>query len=420
MSFPSSDSGSRHDPYAAFRLGAFRRYFTAHTLLIFGYQMQKVAIGWEMYERTDSPLVLGYVGLVHFAPLALLAVFAGHVTDVYNRKRILLISVAVNAVSALGLAWNSLDGDNYVRNAFLLLLLSGCARAFQQPARRSFLPRIVPREVFPNAVSWHSSGFELSSMGGPALGGALIAVFGSATPIYLINASGLVLFFLLVAGIPYVHEKVADRKLNLESILAGFRFIRRTPVVFAAITLDMLGVLLGGAVALMPVFARDILEVGPTGLGWLMAAPAVGAFSMAILQAHTKPARRSGRRLIFAVSGFGLATIVFGLSTSFPLSFAMLYLLGVCDNISVVIRGVLVQMLTPDAMRGRVSAIDGLFIGTSNELGAFESGAVAALFGPVFSVVSGGIGTIAVVLGAAWIWPELRRYGALDQDTGES
>jgi MFS family permease len=318
------------------------------------------------------------------------------VTDVYNRKWILLVSVTVNAVAAIGLAWNSAYGDAYVRNAFLFLLLSGCARGFQQPARRSFLPRIVPREVFPNAVSWHSSGFELSSMGGPALGGALIAVLGGAMPVYLINAAGLLMFLALVSGIPYVHEKVIDRRLKLDSILAGFRFIRRTPVVFAAITLDMLGVLLGGAVALMPVFARDILEVGPTGLGWLMASPAVGAFTMALVQAHTRPARQAGGRLLVAVTGFGLATIVFGLSTSFLLSIAALVVLGACDNISVVIRGVLVQMLTPDAMRGRVSAIDGVFIGTSNELGAFESGAVAELFGPVISVVTSTSGIEAI------------------------
>ena len=312
----------------------------------------------------------------------------------------------------LGLAWNSVYGTANL--TYLFLLLGGCARAFQMPARRSFLPRIVPRQTFPNAVSWHSSGFELSSMAGPAVGGSLIAIFESATPIYLINSVVLAIFVILVAGIPYVHEKIQNMAMSLESLLGGFRFIQRSPVVFAAITLDMMGVLFGGAVALMPIFARDILEVGPQGLGWLMAAPAVGAFSMALLQAHMRPARQAGRRLLIAVTGFGLVTIGFGLSETFALSLTMLFFLGACDNISVVIRGVLVQMLTPDHMRGRVSAIDGLFIGTSNELGAFESGMVAGLFGPVISVVSGGVGTIVVVLAVAWIWPQLRRYGALD------
>ena len=412
MQIPPTEPLTTHDPYAAFRLSSFRRYFSGHTLLILGWQMQKVAVLWEIYERTDSAMHLGYVGLVQFAPFAMLAVLAGHVTDTHNRKHILMTASAFNAMAALGLAWNSVYGTANL--TYLFLLFGGCARAFQMPARRSFLPRIVPRQTFPNAVSWHSSGFELSSMAGPALGGILIAVFENATPIYLINSAVLLIFVILVGGIRYIHEKIQNTAMNWESLLGGFRFIRRSPVVFAAITLDMMGVLLGGAVALMPVFARDILEVGPQGLGWLMAAPAVGAFSMALLQAHMRPARHAGRRLLIAVTGFGLVTIGFGLSENFALSLTMLFFLGACDNISVVIRGVLVQMLTPDHMRGRVSAIDGLFIGTSNELGAFESGMVAGLFGPVISVVSGGVGTIVIVLAVAWIWPQLRRYGALD------
>ena len=412
MQIPPTEPSKKHDPYAAFRLSSFRRYFTGHTILILGWQMQKVAVLWEIYERTDSAMHLGYVGLVQFAPFAMLAVLAGHVTDTHNRKHILMTAAAFNAMAAAGLAWNSVYGTANL--TYLFLLLGGCARAFQMPARRSFLPRIVPRQTFPNAVSWHSSGFELSSMAGPAVGGSLIAIFESATPIYLINSVVLAIFVILVAGIPYVHEKIQNMAMSLESLLGGFRFIQRSPVVFAAITLDMMGVLFGGAVALMPIFARDILEVGPQGLGWLMAAPAVGAFSMALLQAHMRPARQAGRRLLIAVTGFGLVTIGFGLSETFALSLTMLFFLGACDNISVVIRGVLVQMLTPDHMRGRVSAIDGLFIGTSNELGAFESGMVAGLFGPVISVVSGGVGTIVVVLAVAWIWPQLRRYGALD------
>ena len=412
MQIPPTEPSKKHDPYAAFRLSSFRRYFAGHTILILGWQMQKVAVLWEIYERTDSAMHLGYVGLVQFAPFAMLAVLAGHVTDTHNRKHILMTAAAFNAMAAAGLAWNSVYGTANL--TYLFLLLGGCARAFQMPARRSFLPRIVPRQTFPNAVSWHSSGFELSSMAGPAVGGSLIAIFESATPIYLINSVVLAIFVILVAGIPYVHEKIQNMAMSLESLLGGFRFIQRSPVVFAAITLDMMGVLFGGAVALMPIFARDILEVGPQGLGWLMAAPAVGAFSMALLQAHMRPARQAGRRLLIAVTGFGLVTIGFGLSETFALSLTMLFFLGACDNISVVIRGVLVQMLTPDHMRGRVSAIDGLFIGTSNELGAFESGMVAGLFGPVISVVSGGVGTIVVVLAVAWIWPQLRGYGALD------
>ena len=311
MQIPPTEPSKKHDPYAAFRLSSFRRYFTGHTILILGWQMQKVAVLWEIYERTDSAMHLGYVGLVQFAPFAMLAVLAGHVTDTHNRKHILMTAAAFNAMAAAGLAWNSVYGTANL--TYLFLLLGGCARAFQMPARRSFLPRIVPRQTFPNAVSWHSSGFELSSMAGPAVGGSLIAIFESATPIYLINSVVLAIFVILVAGIPYVHEKIQNMAMSLESLLGGFRFIQRSPVVFAAITLDMMGVLFGGAVALMPIFARDILEVGPQGLGWLMAAPAVGAFSMALLQAHMRPARQAGRRLLIAVTGFGLVTIGFGL-----------------------------------------------------------------------------------------------------------
>ena len=412
MQFPPTDPQQEHDPYAAFRLTAFRRYFAGHTALIFGWQMQKAAVFWEIYDRTDTYLNLGLVGAVQFIPFALLAVFAGHVSDTHNRKNILMIAASFNGLVALGLAWNSVYGTANL--TYLFLFFGGCARGFQMPARRSFLPRIVPREVFPNAVSWHSSGFETSTMLGPAVGGFLIWLYGGALPIYVINALVLFIFVTLVSGIRYRHEEIEDRGVSLSSLFEGFRFIRKSPVVFAAITLDMLGVLFGGAVALMPVFARDILEVGDLGYGFLLAAPAMGAFTMALIQAHMRPAPRAGRRLLIAVTGFGLVTIGFGLSESFALSMTMLFLMGVCDNISVVIRGVLVQMLTPDEKRGRVSAIDGVFIGTSNELGALESGFVAELIGPVLSVVTGGIGTLLVVMGVAWKWPELRKYGALD------
>ena len=374
--------------------------------------MQKVAVGWEIYERTGSALHLGYVGLIQFLPVALLALIAGHITDSYNRKRVLMGSLALTALAAFGLAWNS-AANGSVAVMYIFLLATGVARAFQNPARAAFLPRIVPREMFPNAVSWNSSGFELSSMIGPAIGGLLIGFFQSAMLVYLMNGFAVLAFVLLLARIPYANPLQERNPLTLRSVLVGFRYIAKTKVVLAAMTLDAFGVLLGGAVALMPIFAKDILQVGPRGLGWLMTAPAIGAFSMAMFQAHRRPVQKAGRRLLFAVAGFGLVTVLFGLSRSFWFSLLMLFFLGACDNISVVIRTSLIQLLTPDEMRGRVSAINGLFIGTSNELGAFESGMVAGLAGPVFSVVSGGVGTIAVVIAVIWLWPELRRYGAL-------
>src|SRR5262245_25338426 len=383
-------------------------------ILIAGWQMQKVAIGWEIYERTHSAMALGYAGLVQFLPQVLLMLFSGHVTDRHNRKHVLMAALAGNALAASGLALNAAWGGSiYV--LYACLFAYGSARAFIMPSRAAFLPGIIPLEIFSTAVSWNSSGFEISSMAGPAIGGLLIGLFQSPTLIYTINAVGQLTFVILLAGIIYKPPQTPRQPLTLDSFSAGFRFVRRQKVVLSAMALDMFGVLLGGATAMMPIYAKDILKVGPRGLGWLMTAPSIGAFSMAVLQAHRGPLRRAGRTLLVAVAGFGTVTVVFGISRNFWLSMAMLCLLGSCDNISVVVRSTLVQVLTPDNMRGRVSALNSLFIGTSNELGAFESGLLANFFGPIVSVVSGGIGTLLIVLAMAWLSPELRRYGLLDQ-----
>jgi len=413
VSDPSS-SPKAHDAYAAWRVPAFRRYFTGNAILFAGWQMQKVAVGWEIYERTGSALYLGYAGLAQFFPQVLWALVAGHVTDTFNRKRVFMLALAFNALASLGLALNSARGGS-VYWIYGCLFATGTTRAFFMPARAAFLPRIIPLRIFSNAVSWNSTGFEIASMTGPAVGGLLIGFFRSAMLVYTINATGALTFVALLSSIPYKHQSQARRPLTLRSLSAGFGFIWRQKVVFSAVMLDMFGVLLGGATAMMPIYAKDILQVGPRGLGWLMAAPSVGACTMALLQAHRGPLRKAGKTLLFAVAGFGAVTIVFGISRNFWLSIGMLFLLGSCDNISVVVRSTLVQVLTPDEMRGRVSALNGLFIGTSNELGAFESGLVAGFFGPVISVVSGGIGTVLVVAAIAWVFPQLRCYGRLDQ-----
>jgi len=405
-------SSKQHDAYAAWRLPAFRRYFAGHMILILGWQMQKVAVGWEIYERTHSAIYLGYAGLIQFLPQVLFMLFAGHVVDTYNRKRVYMMALACNVAAAAGLAVNSARGGSiYV--LYGCLFAYGTARAFIMPSRAAFLPGIVPLEIFSTAFSWQTSCFEVSSMTGPAIGGLLIGFFQSPTLVYIVNATGQFLFITLLAGIAYKSPTSAKQPMTLSSFSAGFRYVWKVKVVLSAIALDMFGVLLGGATAMMPIYAKDILHVGPRGLGWLMAAPSIGAFSMAMIQAHHGPLRKAGRTLLLAVAGFGTVTVIFGLSRSFWLSMTMLLLLGSCDNISVVIRSTLVQVLTPDDMRGRVSALNSLFIGTSNELGAFESGLVANFFGPIFSVVSGGIGTIIVVLIMAWLSPGLRRYGAL-------
>jgi MFS family permease len=404
----------QHDAYAAWRLPSFRRYFIGNMSLILGWQMQKVAIGWEIYERTHSAMALGYAGLVQFIPQVLFMLLAGHITDTFNRKRVLMAALTFNALAAAGLAVNSARGGSiYV--LYACLFAYGSARAFIMPSRAAFLPGIVPMEIFSTAVSWNSSGFEISSMAGPAIGGLLIGFFQSPTLVYTINAAGQLAFVALLGSITYKHQQAPRQPLTLHSFSAGFRFVWKTKVVLSAIVLDMFGVLLGGATAMMPIYAKDILHVGPRGLGWLMTAPSIGAFSMALLQAHHGPLRKAGRTLLFAVAGFGIVTIIFGVSRNFWLSMSMLYVLGSCDNISVVVRSTLVQILTPDYMRGRVSALNSLFIGTSNELGAFESGLVANFFGPVVSVVAGGIGTLLIVFGMAWLSPGLRRYGRLDQ-----
>ncbi len=404
----------QHDAYAAFRLPAFRRYFTGNMILILGWQMQKVAIGWEIYERTHSALYLGYAGLVQFAPQVLFMLFAGHIVDTFNRKRVFMAALTFNGLAAIGLAINSVRGGS-IFVLYACLFLYGTSRSFIMPSRAAFLPGIIPLKIFSTAVSWNSSGFEISSMAGPAIGGLLIGFFQSPTLVYAINAIGQLTFAALLVNIPYKNLRVERMPVTVGSLSAGFRFVWKAKVILAAITLDMFGVLLGGATAMMPIYAKDILHVGPRGLGWLMSAPSLGAFSMALLQAHRGPLRKAGRTLLFAVAGFGTVTIIFGISRNFWLSMSMLYFLGSCDNISVVVRSTLVQVLTPDDMRGRVSALNSLFIGTSNELGAFESGLVANFFGPVDSVVSGGIGTLLIVGAMVWLAPELRRYGRLDQ-----
>ena len=377
--------------------------------MILGLQMQKVAVGWEIYERTHSAVHLGYVGLVSYLPQLLLFIVTGHVTDKYNRKHVLMAALSVNALAAAGLALNAAGGGS-IFFLYACLLAAGTAKAFWMPARQAFLPRIVPMETFANAVTWNTSGFEIATMAGPALGGILIAVFESPTLVYAINAVAGITYVILIARIGYKHEVQAKSPVSLKSLGAGLQFVRKTNVVLSAMMLDTFGVLLGGATALMPIYAKDILNVGPTGLGWLMAAPAVGACTMAVIQAHTGQFRRAGLAVLLAVAAFGAFTILFGVSHFFWLSLVALVLLGACDNISVVLRVTLVQVMTPDEMRGRVSSLNSLFIGTSNELGAAESGFVAGLFGPVFSVVSGGIGTILVALIVAYFSPQLRSY----------
>jgi MFS family permease len=305
--------------------------------------------------------------------------------------------------------------DASVPLIYLLLFIGAVARTFNWAARSSFFPTLVSRDAFANAVTWNNSVFQIGSVVGPAVSGLLVAYIGFPF-VYLLDALCAFLFFLLVFPIRRSTQKREQtEKSTWKSLIAGVRFVFRRKVILATITLDLFAVLLGGATALMPIFADQILHVGPVGLGWMRAAPAIGAFAMALVVAHLPPMKQAGQTLMWCVTGFGIATILFGLSKIFWLSLGLLFLVGAFDSVSVIIRGSIVQLVTPDEMRGRVSSVNNIFIGTSNEFGALESGLTAALFGPVISVVAGGIGTILVVLGVAWRWPETRRIGALDR-----
>ena len=403
-----------HDPYAALRHRDYRLLLAAGVLASVGGEVQGTAVGWELYQRTGSAAALGLAGLAQFLPVLLLALPAGHAADRYSRRVLFQLSQAAAALASLGLAVLSF-WQGPVALIFTCLVLAGVARAFSSPNRSSLLPLVVPPHALGNAVTWNSSGWQFANVAGPALGGAALALAGGwAAPAYVLAViCSLACVALLTPVRPRRAAGRASSARSLSSLLAGARFVWRNELLLAAITLDLFAVLLGGATALLPIYAKDILTVGAVGLGWLRAAPAVGAILMAVWLAHRPPLRRPGVALLLAVAGFGAATIVFGFSTSVWLSLAMLALTGALDNVSVVVRGTLMQTLTPDEMRGRVAAVNSVFISSSNELGEFESGAAAALLGPVASVVAGGVGTILVVLLTAWRWPLLLGLGPL-------
>ncbi len=409
----STSFENRHDPYAALRYRDFRLLLSGRFIASMGNQMLSVAIGWQLWLSTHSAFALGLVGLVQVLPVILLSLPAGHVADQYNRRKIVILTQTLLALCSLSLAALSFFKGSLML-IYLCLLGIGIARAFNDPATSTILPQTVPPYMFTSAATWYSSSWQLATIVGPAIAGLIVALLGSVTVIYLFDAFAAITFLVLVSLIRGRQLALSRKSTTLESLTEGIRFIRSTKVILAAITLDMFAVLLGGAVTLLPIYATDILKVGPTGLGLMRAAPSIGALLMALALAHLPSFKNAGRTLLLAVAGFGAATIVFGLSTSFWLSMLMLILLGGLDSISVIIRSTLILTRTPDEMRGRTSAVNSIFIGASNELGGFESGMAAALFGPIISVVGGGIGTILVVLAIALIWPEIREMKTLD------
>jgi MFS family permease len=395
---------------------AFVRLWFARLFGSAANQMLMVALGWQMYDLTGSAWDLGLIGLYQFAPALLLSLWAGHVADRHHRGRIVACCLAAQCVAALVLT-NASHAHWVSRDLLLALsLLFGAVRAFQMSAQQALTPLLVPASLLQRAMAFSAAGIQVAIIGGPALGGAIF--IAGADKVYATGAALLAIGCALIARLRYDHQPLPREAVSLHTLFAGVRFIWARKVVLGAVSLDLFAVLLGGATALLPMFARDILHVGPEGLGLLRGAPAAGAVVVSVVLSRWPLRRRVGRTLLIAVAVFGACMIAFGLSTSFALSLGALAISGGADMISVVVRQTLVQIETPDAMRGRVGAVNSVFIGASNQLGEFESGGTAALLGPVGSVVAGGIGTIMVALAWRRFFPALARRDSLDPGRG--
>jgi MFS family permease len=393
----------------AFSHPNFVLFLIARWFIVFALEMQSVAVGWQVYDITKKALDLGLVGLAQFLPSFLLFLVSGHVTDRVNRRKLLMLCYVGFAVCSGLLLFISLHASRAVLPIYGVVVLSGVVRSFNGPVTRAILPQLVPEEHFPNAVAWSSSANQSATILGPSAGGLIYAAFHGPGAVYagaMITGLAAVVSTLRIK----LESKPRPREpVSIKTVLAGIHYIWRQKIVLGSISLDLFAVLLGGAVALLPVYAREILKTGPWGLGLLRCAPGIGAASMAMLLAHRPLKRGSGTAMLWCVAGFGVFTILFGLSRNLILSMVALVLVGATDMVSVITRAVLVQLATPDEMRGRVNAVDMIFIGASNELGQFESGLTAAWFGAVPAVVLGGIGTLVVTALWAWGFPELRR-----------
>jgi MFS family permease len=402
----------RPDPIASLRRPSFLLYVVGSLLSNTGNQMRLTAVGWDIYAITHSKLSLGYVGLVLALPVLLLSLPAGAAADRYSRRGMIMLGQAGLAVSGLGLAWAAFTSAP-VELIYLFLLATGSFRALGWPAATAIVADLVPPRIFSNAAMWRSVSWQLAATLGPLAAGIMLAYWGSVI-VYLVDAVSSVILMvcmLLVKPAPRVRD--AEPK-SWRSLIEGIRYLRRQPVLLSTMWLDMVAVLFGGATALLPVYATDVLGVGPQGFGWLRAMQPLGAIFMGLLLAVLPPIRHGGKTLMWAVVAFGVATIVFGLSKSYPLSLVALFLVGAADNISVVIRATVLQLLTPNSMRGRVSAVSVIFIGTSNEIGEFESGVAAEWLGLVPAVTLGGVMTLLTVAVVDRVWPELRRLGPLE------
>ncbi len=388
--------------YAVLRLPDFRFFMLARVCITVAIQIQAVVVGWQIYEITKDPLSLGLIGLAEALPAITVALYAGHLADITERKKIILSCASLLVLCSLALFYFTMKASTLIAlfgvvPIYSVIFVTGLARGFLQPANFSFMPQLVPRELYTNAIAWYSTLWEVASVLGPAVGGYLIKLFG--VQVSYAAVCGMMLlglfFYAMVTSKPL--PPISEEQGMIEKIKAGLKFVFRNQIVLSAMSLDLFAVLFGGAVALLPIFATDILNVGSEGFGLLRAAPGVGAIGMAFYLIHNPIKKNIGKVLLWAVAGFGFCMIGFGASNLFWLSFALLVCSGMFDSVSVIIRGILIHTSTPENMKGRVAAVNSIFVGSSNEIGAFESGVVAKLMGVVNSVVFGGIMTLLVV-----------------------
>lgn len=426
-----NNTGEPHDPYAVWRRPQFRLFSAGWLALVLAGQIEALAVGIHVYAQTANPMSLAWVGLIKALPVIFLAIAGGHLADRFDRRLVMIATQSIGLVALAGLTTLAFCNAP-ISWFYVFLFLGAVGQALGSPARSATLPLLVPSSLFSNAMAWNSSLFQVGTMVGPALGGLIMGAHDYAPPVF---ALAVVLRVISLFTLVLLRLEPADRKIeevSLQTVMAGIRFVTNNKIILATITLDLLAVMVGGATYLLPLYAKDILHVGGFGLGLLRSAEAVGAICMAMTITHLPPIKRAGRAMLWAVAGFGGATVLFGLSHWFCLSLAAMFLIGAFDNISVIVRHTLVQVLTPDAMRGRVSAVNNIFIVSSNDLGGFESGVTARVFGAlasglgwaepglasrvagaVGSVVAGGLGAIIAVVGCARKWPEVLALGSL-------
>ncbi len=421
-----------HDPHgagAAFASRDFRYYQLARLLVIIGAEAQAVAVAWQIYAITHRAIDLGYTGLALFLPGILFLIISGHTADRYDRRNVILVCYTLQCVCTGILFHLSWIGTQRVAPLFAVLFLMGTGRAFSGPASSALLPHLVPKDDFVNAVSWGASIFQLANFVGPALGGVLFTLplqhwlpaslgmhLAGGAIVYAFTLLTLIGFLFLIGSLSVRPGRQEQRSMSAETLLAGFRYMWHKKLLLGVTTLDLFAVLLGGAVALLPIFAEDILHSSPSGLGMLRAAPAFGALSISILLTWRPMKHHAGIRMLYCVALFGAATVIFGLSRNMALSLAALFVVGAADMVSVIVRSSMLQLATPEAMRGRVSAVNALFIGASNEFGSFESGVTAQWWGAVPAVVVGGVGAIAITGLWTLMFPSLRRVNRLSAD----